>query len=181
MGILRDVLCWCNHNSSKILDSRYTHGQGCANSCRRRFLYTCGGIINTIKGTTSTFDGVCHQKFPIAAVKNKQEEKDNDDYEEIIEERDENGKPFYGPSFAKYLDCDNPMDRTPGFRKHLIHFEKFVYGRKWKVESDRAWHIKCSIVDPYENDYNQGYETKATDRELSKFYKLSDIMSPDWF
>ncbi|GKA19996.1 reverse transcriptase domain-containing protein [Tanacetum coccineum] len=29
----------------------------------RSFLYTCVGIINTIKGTTSTFDDVCHQNF----------------------------------------------------------------------------------------------------------------------
>nr|GEV18485.1 retrovirus-related Pol polyprotein from transposon TNT 1-94 [Tanacetum cinerariifolium] len=49
-----------------------------------------------------------------------------------------------------------------------------------KVESDGAWHLNCNIVDPYENDYNQGYQTKATDRDLSKFYKLSDIMSPNW-
>ncbi|GJX36498.1 hypothetical protein Tco_0248055 [Tanacetum coccineum] len=26
----------------------------------RSFLHTCEGIINTLKGTTSTFDGVCH-------------------------------------------------------------------------------------------------------------------------
>ncbi|GJX60468.1 hypothetical protein Tco_0291858 [Tanacetum coccineum] len=50
-----------------------------------------------------------------------------------------------------------------------------------KVESDGVWHLKCSIVDPYGNEYNHGYQTKATDMELSKFYKLSDIMSPDWF
>nr|GEX70345.1 hypothetical protein [Tanacetum cinerariifolium] len=74
------------------------------------------GIINTIKGTTSTFNGICHQKFPMAAVKNKQEEKESDDKEEIIKKRDENGKPFYGMSFEKYLDYDSPMDRTPALQ-----------------------------------------------------------------
>ncbi|GJX87775.1 hypothetical protein Tco_0339789 [Tanacetum coccineum] len=48
----------------------------------KSFLYTCGGIINTIKGTTSTFDGICHQDFYIAAVKSKEEEKDSEDGEE---------------------------------------------------------------------------------------------------
>nr|GEV34709.1 hypothetical protein [Tanacetum cinerariifolium] len=45
-----------------------------------------------------------------------------------------------------------------------------------KVESDGAWYLKCCIVDPYRNEYNQGYQTKATDRELSKIYKISDII-----
>nr|GEW72537.1 hypothetical protein [Tanacetum cinerariifolium] len=86
------------------------------------------------------------QKFPMDTVKNKQEEKDNDDKEEIIEERDENRKPFYNP-------------RT--------------------VESNGAWRLKFHIMDPYGNEYNQGYQSKTIDRELSKFYKLSGIMSPD--
>nr|GEX08703.1 hypothetical protein [Tanacetum cinerariifolium] len=46
-----------------------------------------------------------------------------------------------------------------------------------KVESNGAWHLKCSIVDPYGNEHNQGYQTKANDRELSKFCKLNDIMA----
>ncbi|GKE32433.1 hypothetical protein Tco_1451755, partial [Tanacetum coccineum] len=81
------------------------------------FLHTCGGIINTIKGTTSTFDGVCHQKFYVAAVRNKQEES-VDDEEEYIVKRYKNGKPIYGPKYEKYQNCDDPM-------------ENFVYGRKW--------------------------------------------------
>ncbi|GJY19847.1 hypothetical protein Tco_0392413 [Tanacetum coccineum] len=50
-----------------------------------------------------------------------------------------------------------------------------------KGDGDGKWHAKVRIIDPYGNVYDQGYQTKATDRKLSKFYKLSDIMSPDWF
>ncbi|GJX60471.1 hypothetical protein Tco_0291861 [Tanacetum coccineum] len=117
----------------------------------------------------------------MAAVKNKQEDKDSDDNKEIIEERDENGKPSYGPSFEKYLDCDNPMDLS---LQHNEWMPSYADNFTRKVESDGAWNLKCrkcSIVDPYGNEYNHGYQTKATDMELSKFYKLSDIMSPDWF
>ncbi|GKC57899.1 hypothetical protein Tco_1085497, partial [Tanacetum coccineum] len=69
------------------------------------FLHTCGGIINTIKGTTSTFDGVCHQKFYVAAVRNKQEES-VDDEEEYIVKRYKNGKPIYGPKYEKYQNYE---------------------------------------------------------------------------
>nr|GEZ58703.1 hypothetical protein [Tanacetum cinerariifolium] len=98
MGILMDVLCQVG--ITKILarflildipvDKEVPIVMG------QSFLYTYGGIINTIKGTTSTFDRVYHQKFPMVVVKNKQKEKDNVDDKEIIKERDENGKPFYG-------------------------------------------------------------------------------------
>nr|GEU99629.1 hypothetical protein [Tanacetum cinerariifolium] len=208
MGILKDVLCQVGVTTILVrflildipVDKDFPIVVG------RSFLYTCGGIINIINGTNSTFDGICHQKFPIAAVKNKLVEKDSDDDEEIIEERDENGKPFYGPSFTKYLDCDNPMERTPALQETLNPFRKIYVWKKmvtflgslpvslqhneWmlcyadnstrKFESDGAWHLKCSIVDPYGNEYNQGNQTKATHRELSRFYKLSDIMSPNW-
>ncbi|GJW49327.1 hypothetical protein Tco_0090678 [Tanacetum coccineum] len=141
------------------------------------------------------------------AAENKQEEKDSDDNEEIIKARYENGKPFYVPIFEKYLDCDNPIDRTPALKEKLNPFRKIYVWKKmvailgslpvslqhneWmpsyddnytrKVESDGTWHLKCSIVDPYGNENKKGYQTKATDRKLSKFYKLSDIMSPDCY
>ncbi|GJU07229.1 hypothetical protein Tco_1123659 [Tanacetum coccineum] len=91
------------------------------------------------------------------------EEKDSDDEEEYNVKRDKNGKPLYGPSFAKYLNCNDPMDRALALQETLNPFRK-IYVR---------------IVVPYGNAYDQGYQIKATNRELSKFYKLSDIMSPD--
>ncbi|GJT61579.1 hypothetical protein Tco_1005112 [Tanacetum coccineum] len=95
---------------------------------------------------------------------------------------------------ARFLILDIPMDKDvpivvgllflrslPISLQHNDWMPSYADNSTRKVESDGVWQMKCSIVDPYENDYNQGYETKATDKELSKFYKLSDIMSPDWF
>nr|GEV06728.1 auxilin-like protein [Tanacetum cinerariifolium] len=73
----------------------------------RSILYTCGGIINTIKGTTSTFDGVCYQKFHVATVRNKHEESDEDE-EEYCVERDEMGKPT---SYTKDFEADSLLDQ----------------------------------------------------------------------
>ncbi|GJZ05855.1 hypothetical protein Tco_0539648 [Tanacetum coccineum] len=65
-----------------------------------------------IKGTTSTFDGIVHQKFYVANVRNAYTESYSDDDEEYCLKRDDMGKPIYGPSRAKYLSCDDPMDRA---------------------------------------------------------------------
>ncbi|GJZ83085.1 hypothetical protein Tco_0648258 [Tanacetum coccineum] len=78
----------------------------------RRFLHTGGAIMNTIEGTTSTFDGIVHQKFYVANVRNDHAESDSDDVEGYCLKRDEMGKPIYGPNRAKYLSCDGPMDRA---------------------------------------------------------------------
>ncbi|GJS56482.1 hypothetical protein Tco_0629844 [Tanacetum coccineum] len=75
----------------------------------RSFLPTCGGIINTLKGTTSTFDGVCHQKFYVVEIQNDGEECQGDDDEEYYLKRDEMGRPFYGPNLISYFDNHDPM------------------------------------------------------------------------
>ncbi|GJS52169.1 hypothetical protein Tco_0625531 [Tanacetum coccineum] len=163
----------------------------------RSFLYTCGGIINTIKGTTSTFDGVCHQKFYVSAVRNKHEESDEDE-DEYCMKRDAMGNPIYGSKFAKYLNCDDPMDRALALQEALNLFRKICVWKKMvaflgslpvplqhneyilsysnnfikKGEGDGKWHAKVRIEDPYRNVYDQGYKTKATNRKLPKFYKL---------
>ncbi|GJW35805.1 agenet domain-containing protein [Tanacetum coccineum] len=64
MGMLKDVLCQVGVTTVLarflILDMLVDHTVPII--IGRSFLHTCGGIINTLKGTTSTFDGVCHQK-----------------------------------------------------------------------------------------------------------------------
>ncbi|GJR77459.1 RNA-directed DNA polymerase, eukaryota, reverse transcriptase zinc-binding domain protein [Tanacetum coccineum] len=47
----------------------------------------------------------------IEEVRNKHES-DSDDEEDYFMKRDEMGKPIYGPNFAKYLNCDDPIDRA---------------------------------------------------------------------
>ncbi|GKE07152.1 hypothetical protein Tco_1399170 [Tanacetum coccineum] len=71
----------------------------------------------------------------VGRIRNKHEES-HEDKEEYTVKRDKNGKPIYGPKFAKYLNCDDPMDR----------------------DGDGKWHGKVRIVDPYGNVYDQGSE-----------------------
>ncbi|GJX06861.1 hypothetical protein Tco_0194793, partial [Tanacetum coccineum] len=137
----------------------------------RSFLYTCGGIINTIKGTTSTFDGGCHQKFYVVAIRNNHEESDEDE-EEYIVKRDQNGRPIYGLKFAKYLNCDDLMDRALSLQEALNPFRKICLWKKmvaflgslpvalqhneWipsysdnfikKGDGDGKWHAKVRII-----------------------------------
>ncbi|GJT69184.1 DNA-directed DNA polymerase [Tanacetum coccineum] len=102
----------------------------------RSFLYTCGGILNTIKGTTSTFDGVCHQKFYVAEVRNNHGESDSDNKEEYCLKRDEMGKPFYGPNRVNYLSYDDPMDQALAIQESLNPFKKICVWKKTIVFLD---------------------------------------------
>ncbi|GJW11349.1 hypothetical protein Tco_1577176 [Tanacetum coccineum] len=198
MGILRDVLCQVGVTTilERFLVLIIRVDKDVPIVMRRRFLYTRGGIINTIKGATSTFDGICHQQFPIATIKAKTEEENSDSEKAIFESRDKDGKPIYGPD---YLENDssvsNPLDTLNPFRKICIWkkivaflgslpvplqnndwMTKYAKSSYRKVEEDGTWHFKCSIVDPEGNEYNNGFQTKTTERELSKPCKLSDII-----
>ncbi|GJV42947.1 agenet domain-containing protein [Tanacetum coccineum] len=209
MGILRDVLCQVRVTTilAKFLILDMPVDKDVPIVVGRSFLYTCGGIINTIKKTTSTFDGICHQDFYVAAVKSKKEEKDSEDGEEYYVKRDRNGKPFYKPAHVNYLNCDDPLDHELARQEALNPFKKVCVWKKMVAflgsllvplqhmewipcysdnfskngRSDRKWHTKIRIVDPYGNVYDQGCETKTTKRGLLKSYRLSDIMSNDWF
>ncbi|GJR37259.1 hypothetical protein Tco_1212943 [Tanacetum coccineum] len=114
MGILKDVLCQVRVTTILgmflILDILVDHDVPIV--VGRSFLYTCGGVINTIKKTTTTFDGVYHQKNYVVEVKNNLGESDSDDDEDYCLKRDKMGKPFYGPNRARYLNCDDPMDNA---------------------------------------------------------------------
>ncbi|GJY57341.1 hypothetical protein Tco_0456456 [Tanacetum coccineum] len=78
----------------------------------RGFLYTCGSILNTRDRITSTFDGICHQTFRVAKTSLNTEESDSDDEEDYGIQRNSFGAPMYGPKPAKYLNCNDPMDRA---------------------------------------------------------------------
>ncbi|GJY49846.1 hypothetical protein Tco_0439802, partial [Tanacetum coccineum] len=47
-------------------------------------------------------------------------------------------------------------------------------------EATGQWRTEIRLTDPYGNIYLQGFTTKKTDWKLSKYHKLSDIMSPNW-
>nr|GEW06626.1 hypothetical protein [Tanacetum cinerariifolium] len=59
IGILRDVLCQVGVTIilSRFLILDISVDKDLTIVVGRRFLYTCGGIMNTIKGTNSTFNG----------------------------------------------------------------------------------------------------------------------------
>ncbi|GJR95012.1 hypothetical protein Tco_0267186 [Tanacetum coccineum] len=81
----------------------------------------------TLPRTTSTFDGIVHQKFYVASVRNAHA-KDKD--EEYCLKRDDIGKPIYGPNRAKYLSCDDPMDRTLSLQEALNPFKNICVWKK---------------------------------------------------
>ncbi|GKD79395.1 hypothetical protein Tco_1342016, partial [Tanacetum coccineum] len=96
----------------------------------RSFLYTYGAIVNTIKGITSTFDGIVHQNFYVANVRNAYIESNSDDEVEYCLKIDEMGMPIYGPNHAKYLSCDDPMDRALALQESLNPFKKICVWKK---------------------------------------------------
>ncbi|GKD59432.1 mutator type transposase [Tanacetum coccineum] len=114
IGMLKDILCQVCVTTviAKFLILNMPVDRTVPIIVGRSFLHTCGGIINTLKGTTSTFDGVCHQKFYVAKIQNNGEESDNDDEEEYYLKRDEMGRPLYGLNPISYFDHNDPMERA---------------------------------------------------------------------
>ncbi|GJR79360.1 hypothetical protein Tco_0150145 [Tanacetum coccineum] len=48
-----------------------------------------------------------------------------------------------------------------------------------KEDGDGIWHAEVRLTEPYENVDDQGFMNKPTKRKLSKYHKLSDVMSPN--
>ncbi|GJT07204.1 diacylglycerol kinase 4-like protein [Tanacetum coccineum] len=96
MGILKDVLCQVGVTTilAKFLILDIPVDRDVPIVIGRSFLYTYRSILKTIKGTTSTFDRVCHQKFYAAKVRNNHGESDSVDEEEYCLKREEMGNPF---------------------------------------------------------------------------------------
>ncbi|GJU20333.1 hypothetical protein Tco_1153675 [Tanacetum coccineum] len=133
-------------------------------------------ILNTIERITSTFDGICHQTFRATKTSLDTVESDSDDKEEYAIQRNKFGAPIYGPKPAQYLNCNDPMDQSLALQAVLNPFRKVCFNKK--EDSDGQWHAEIRLTDPYGNIYDQGFVTKNASRRLSKYHKLSDIMSP---
>ncbi|GJS45689.1 hypothetical protein Tco_0595810 [Tanacetum coccineum] len=193
MGILKDVLCQVRVTIilAKFLILDIPVNRDVPIVVRRSFLYTCGGVINTIKKTTTNFDGVCHQKFYVDEVKNNLGESDSDDEEDYCLKRDKMGKPFYGPNRARYLNYDDHMDHALALQEDLNPFKKKCVWKKaiaflgslpvplqyqeWrpsrlgnitKEGGDGKWHTKIRIMDPYGNTYEQGILERMTMKQV---------------
>nr|GEW34258.1 hypothetical protein [Tanacetum cinerariifolium] len=96
----------------------------------RGFLYTCGSILNTKDRVTSTFDGVCHQTFCAAKTSLNTKESDNNDEEDYGIQRNNFGAPMYGPKPAKYLNCNDLIDRALALQEVINPFRKNCVWKK---------------------------------------------------
>nr|GEU96638.1 hypothetical protein [Tanacetum cinerariifolium] len=68
--------------------------------------------------------------YQVAKVKKAQGKSDNDGEEGYCVKRDETRKPIYGPNFAKYLNCDDPMNRALALLEALNPFRKIYVWKK---------------------------------------------------
>ncbi|GJY04357.1 hypothetical protein Tco_0370297, partial [Tanacetum coccineum] len=210
MGKLSNVLCQVGVTTIiakfLILDIPIDHDAPIV--IGRGFLYTIGSILNTPERLFSTFDGVCHQTFGAARFDVlRTAESDSNDEEEYVIKRNKFRAPIYGPKPAPYLNCTNLEDRSSAIQIVTNPFRKISVWKKavsflgslpvplkqvnWKhkhkgcytndEEATGQWRAEIRLTDPYGNIYLQGFTTKKMDRKLSKYHKLSDIMSPNWF
>ncbi|GKB31620.1 hypothetical protein Tco_0871021 [Tanacetum coccineum] len=209
MRVLKDVLCQVGVTTiiAKFLILDMPIDRDAPIFFGRGFLYTCGSILKSRDKITSTFDRVCHQTICAAKTSLNTEESDSDDEEDYGIQRSSFRAPMYGPKPAKYLNCNDPMDRALALHEVINSFRKIYVWKKtigflrclpiplqhmeWKPdykgnfckkeEGDGHWHSEIRLAGPYRNVYDQGFKTKPTKRKLSKYHKLSDVMSPNWF
>ncbi|GKB27611.1 hypothetical protein Tco_0867012, partial [Tanacetum coccineum] len=99
-------------------------------------------------------------------------ESDSGDEVDYQIKRNKFGVPIYGPKLAPYLNL--PLKQ--------VNWKPDYKGSYTKEEEAMGqWQNEIRLTDPYGNIYFQGFTTKKTDKKLSKYHKLSDIMSPNWF
>ncbi|GKB55929.1 integrase, catalytic region, zinc finger, CCHC-type containing protein [Tanacetum coccineum] len=210
MGILINILCQVGVTTiiAKFLILDIPIDRDAPIVVGRGFIYTIGGIVNTPERLFSTFDGICHQTFRAARsdvlITTKS---DSDDEEEYEIKRNKFRAPVYGPKAAAYLNCNDPAERSLALQAVINPFRKISVWKKavsflgslpaplkhvnWKPdykccytnkeEAKGQWRTEIRVTDPYGNIFVQGFTTKKTDRKISKYHKMSDIMSPNWF
>ncbi|GJY63841.1 hypothetical protein Tco_0465301 [Tanacetum coccineum] len=134
-------------------------------------------------------------------------ESDSGDEVDYQIKRNKFGAPIFGAKLAPYLNCNDLDERSIAIQTVTNLFRKISVWKKavsflgslpvplkqvnWKPdykgsytkekEATGQWRTEIRLTDPYGNIYFQGFTTKKTDRKLSKYHKLSDIMSPNWF
>nr|GEY67292.1 hypothetical protein [Tanacetum cinerariifolium] len=96
MGVWKDMLCQVRVTTiiAKFLIMDMHVDKEVPILFGRGFLYTCGSILDTIERTTSTFDGICHQKFRAAKTNVTIEESDNKDDEDYYIKRNSLGRTY---------------------------------------------------------------------------------------
>ncbi|GJZ43387.1 retrovirus-related pol polyprotein from transposon TNT 1-94 [Tanacetum coccineum] len=130
MGLLKDVLCQVGVTTIiiKFLILNMPVDRDTSILVGRRFLYTCGSILNIIERITSTFDGICHQTFCATKTSLDTAESDSDEEEEYVIQRNKFRAPIYGLKLARYLNCSDPLDRSLALREETIARRRKVMG-----------------------------------------------------
>ncbi|GJS03086.1 ribonuclease H-like domain-containing protein [Tanacetum coccineum] len=174
----------------------------------RGFLDTIGGNIDIPNRILTTFDGLTRQTFRAArSEKVRIAESDSDDEEDYVIKRNDMGTPIHNSRPIGYQNNTNPAENiTLSTLESLINpFRKISVWKKavsflgslpaklrdveWKPNyklcysnpelATGQWKTEIRLTDPYGNIYMQAFVTKPTKRKLSKYNKLSDIMSPN--
>ncbi|GJZ31100.1 hypothetical protein Tco_0576147 [Tanacetum coccineum] len=101
---------------------------------------------------------------------------DSDDEEEYQIKRNKFRAPIYGLKPAPYSNCNDLAERSLALQAKPDYEGCYT---KEEEEATGRWRTEIKLTDPYGNIYLQGFTTKKTDRKLSKYHKLSDIMSPN--
>ncbi|GJX77050.1 hypothetical protein Tco_0323861 [Tanacetum coccineum] len=172
------------------------------------FLDTIGGNIDIQNRTFTTFDGLTRQTFRAARSKKIRIAKsDSDDEEDYVIKMNEMGTPIHNSRPIIYQNNTKPAENmTLSTLESVINpFRKISVWKKavsflgslptklrdveWKPDykmcysnpelATGQWKIKIRLTDLYGNIYMQAFVTKPTKRKLSKYHKLSDIMSPN--
>ncbi|GJV48974.1 agenet domain-containing protein [Tanacetum coccineum] len=145
---------------------------------------------------------------PIVIKKIRIAESESDDDEDYVIKRNEMGTPIHNSRPIGYQNNTNPAkNMTLSTLESVINpFRKISVWKKpvsflgslpaklrdveWKPDykmcysnpelATGQWKTEIRLTDPYGNIYMQAFVTKPTKRKLSKYHKLSDIMSPNW-
>nr|GEX19931.1 hypothetical protein [Tanacetum cinerariifolium] len=141
----------------------------------RSFIHTCGGIINTLKDTTLTFDGVYHQKFYVAEIQNDNEESDSDDEEEYDLKRDEMGRP------STYFKANN-LPPICGHTELLTVTTKILAdpGTFIPPKPDLVFHDVPPASETVPNMVHVESSTNKPGKEMSKTLRPDAPIIEDW-
>ncbi|GKB05602.1 retrotransposon ORF1 [Tanacetum coccineum] len=103
-----------------------------AESMGRLLDVLCQVEVTTILANFMLLDVPVDGDVPIIVgrMRNEHAESESEDDEDYYLMRDETRKPFCGPNRAKYLNCDDPMDRALALQDAIIPFKKFCVWKK---------------------------------------------------
>ncbi|GJX40958.1 hypothetical protein Tco_0255948 [Tanacetum coccineum] len=204
MGVLKDVLCQVGVTTiiAKFLILDMPIDRDAPILVGRGFLYTCSSILNTKDKITSTFDGVCHRTFRAAKISLNTKESDSDDDKDYGIQRNSFGAPMYGPKPAKYLNCNDLMDRALALQEIINPFRKIYVWKKvvgflgsfpvplqhmeWKPnykgnfykmeEGDGQWHAEIRLTDPYENSIRTHNDEAGSSSSRPKRARITEYV-----